>query len=71
VLSPAHSRIQTAILFCAGHDLTTSTIMNNITFGLTMLLVGMGGTLLTLWFLAILISWLTRFSQSKEEGGKP
>lgn len=45
--------------------------MNNITFGLTMLLVGMGGTLLTLWFLAILIGWLTRFTQSKEEGGKP
>lgn len=46
-------------------------IMDNITFGLTMLLVGMGGTLLTLWFLAILIGWLTRFCQSKEEGKKP
>lgn len=45
--------------------------MNNITFGLTMLLVGMGGTLLTLWFLAILIGWLTRICQTKEEGGKP
>jgi hypothetical protein len=43
--------------------------MNNITFGLTMLLVGMGGTLLTLWFMAILIGWLTRFCQSSEEGG--
>ena len=45
--------------------------MNNITFGLTMLLVGMGGTLLTLWFLAILIGWLTRICQTKEEGGTP
>jgi Na+-transporting methylmalonyl-CoA/oxaloacetate decarboxylase gamma subunit len=42
--------------------------MNNITFGLTMLLVGMGGTLLTLWFLAILIGWLVRFCQTSEKG---
>lgn len=41
--------------------------MNNVTFGLTMLLVGMGGTLLTLWFLAILIGWLTRLCQPKPE----
>lgn len=34
-----------------------------------MLLVGMGGTLLTLWILAILIGWLTRICQSKSEGG--
>jgi Na+-transporting methylmalonyl-CoA/oxaloacetate decarboxylase gamma subunit len=45
--------------------------MDNITFGLTMLLVGMGGTLLTLWFLAILIGWLTRFCQASEERSKP
>ena len=44
--------------------------MDNMTFGLTMLLVGMGGTLLTLWILAILIGWLTRLCQSSEEGGK-
>lgn len=44
--------------------------MDNMTFGLTMLLVGMGGTLLTLWILAILIGWLTRFCQTGEEGGK-
>lgn len=41
--------------------------MNNITFGLTMLLVGMGGTLLTLWFLAILIGWLVRLCQSERK----
>lgn len=43
--------------------------MDNITFGLTMLLVGMGGTLLTLWILAILIALLNRLCQSNPEGG--
>ncbi len=43
--------------------------MDNMTFGLTMLLVGMGGTLLTLWVLAILIGWLTKLCQPKSEGG--
>jgi hypothetical protein len=43
--------------------------MDNMTFGLTMLLVGMGGTLLTLWVLAILIGWLTKACQPKSEGG--
>ncbi|MEI6176605.1 MAG: OadG-related small transporter subunit [Verrucomicrobiota bacterium] len=45
--------------------------MDNTTFGLTMLLVGMGGTLLTLWILAILIGWLTRLCDTSKEGGKP
>lgn len=43
--------------------------MDNMTFGLTMLLVGMGGTLLTLWVLAILIGWLTKACQPKSKGG--
>lgn len=43
--------------------------MDNMTFGLTMLLVGMGGTLLTLWILAILIGLLCRLCQPKSEGG--
>ncbi len=43
--------------------------MDTRTFGLTMLLVGMGGTLLTLWVLAILIGWLTKLCQPKSEGG--
>lgn len=34
--------------------------MDNFTFGLTMLLVGMGGTLLTLWLLSLLIKGLTQ-----------
>jgi capsular polysaccharide biosynthesis protein len=43
--------------------------MDNITFGLTMLLVGMGGTLMALWILSILIGWLTRLCQPNSEGG--
>ncbi|MBK9989448.1 MAG: hypothetical protein IPP19_01620 [Verrucomicrobia bacterium] len=34
--------------------------MDNFTFGLTMLIVGMGGTLLTLWLLALLIKGITQ-----------
>jgi Na+-transporting methylmalonyl-CoA/oxaloacetate decarboxylase gamma subunit len=33
--------------------------MSQLTFGLTMLVVGMGGTLLTLWLLTLLIRGLT------------
>lgn len=43
--------------------------MDNTTFGLTMLLVGMGGTLLTLWILSLLIGLLNRLCQAKPEGG--
>lgn len=35
--------------------------MDNTTFGLTMLIVGMGGTLLTLWILTGVIHLLVRF----------
>jgi hypothetical protein len=42
--------------------------VDNITFGLTMLLVGMGGTMLTLWILAILMGWLTRLCQPRAKG---
>lgn len=34
--------------------------MNDLAFGLTLLVVGMGGTLLTLWFLTVLLHLLTR-----------
>lgn len=44
--------------------------MDSLTFGLTMLLVGMGGTLMTLWILSILIGWLTRLCQPRLQGGK-
>ena len=41
--------------------------MDNLTFGLTMLLVGMGGTLLTLFLVAALIRGLTSAFPPVEE----
>ena len=41
--------------------------MDNLTFGLTMLLVGMGGTLLTLFLVAALIRGLTAAFPPVEE----
>ena len=41
--------------------------MNNLAFGLTLLVVGMGGTLVTLWLLTLVIHALTSlFPVSKE-----
>jgi hypothetical protein len=34
--------------------------MDNWTFGVTMLIVGMGGTLLTLWLLSLIMSALKK-----------
>ncbi len=45
--------------------------MDNWTFGITMIVVGMGGTLLTLWILSLLMSFLNKlFPYRKEEEGK-
>jgi Na+-transporting methylmalonyl-CoA/oxaloacetate decarboxylase gamma subunit len=45
--------------------------MDNWTFGVTMIIVGMGGTLLTLWILSLLMSALKKvFPYKKEEEGK-
>ena len=45
--------------------------MDNWTFGITMIVVGMGGTLLTLWILSLIMSVLKKaFPIGKEEGGK-
>ncbi len=42
--------------------------MDNWTFGITMIVVGMGGTLLTLWILSLLMSLMKRiFPYGKEE----
>jgi Na+-transporting methylmalonyl-CoA/oxaloacetate decarboxylase gamma subunit len=42
--------------------------MDNWTFGMTMVIVGMGGTLLTLWILSLIMSVLKRvFPLKKEE----
>ena len=43
--------------------------MDNWTFGITMIIVGMGGTLLTLWILSLLMSLMKKlFPYIKEEG---
>ena len=45
--------------------------LDNWTFGMTMLIVGMGGTLLTLWILSLIMSLLKKiFPYKKEEEGK-
>jgi len=45
--------------------------MDNWTFGVTMIVVGMGGTLLTLWILSLLMSALKNaFPYKKEEEEK-
>jgi Na+-transporting methylmalonyl-CoA/oxaloacetate decarboxylase gamma subunit len=45
--------------------------MDNWTFGITMLVLGMGGTLLTLWILSLLMSLLKWvFPYRKEEETK-
>ena len=42
--------------------------MNNFTFGVTILIVGMGGTILTLWVMSLIMGLLTRmFPYEKEE----
>lgn len=42
--------------------------MDNWTFGITMIVVGMGGTLFTLWILSLLMSFMKRiFPITKEE----
>lgn len=43
--------------------------MSQLTFGLTMLTVGMGGTLLTLWLLTLLIRGITALFPP-ENGGR-
>jgi Na+-transporting methylmalonyl-CoA/oxaloacetate decarboxylase gamma subunit len=46
--------------------------MSNQSFGLTLLLVGMGGTLLTLWLLTLIIRVLTTLlPPPKPKGSKP
>jgi len=45
--------------------------MDNWTFGITMIVVGMGGTLLTLWILSLLMNVLRNlFPYRKEEEEK-
>ncbi len=45
--------------------------MDNWTFGITLVVVGMGGTVLTLWILSLLMMALKRvFPYQKEEAEK-
>jgi Na+-transporting methylmalonyl-CoA/oxaloacetate decarboxylase gamma subunit len=49
-------------------DIIRRYIMDNWTFGITMIIVGMGGTLLTLWILSLIMSLLKKLlPYSKEE----
>jgi Na+-transporting methylmalonyl-CoA/oxaloacetate decarboxylase gamma subunit len=42
--------------------------MDNWTFGITMIVVGMGGTILTLWILSLIMSLMKKLlPYSKEE----
>lgn len=42
--------------------------MDNFTFGVTMMVCGMGGTILTLWILSLIMTLLGRlFPEKKEE----
>ena len=42
--------------------------MDNWTFGITMIIVGMGGTLLALWILSVIMSVLKKAFPLKKEG---
>jgi hypothetical protein len=45
--------------------------MDNLTFGVSIIVVGMGGTLLTLWLLSLLMMLLKRiFPYKAENEGK-
>jgi hypothetical protein len=46
-------------------------LMDNLTFGVSIIVVGMGGTLLTLWLLSLLMVVLKRvFPYKAENEGK-
>lgn len=44
--------------------------LDNYTFGVTMLVAGMGGTLLTLWIMSLIMAALGKIFPVKEEEGK-
>lgn len=44
--------------------------MDNFTFGITMIIVGMGGTILTLLIMSLVMSLLTRVFPHKANGQK-
>ena len=42
--------------------------MDNVTFGVTMMVCGMGGTILTLWILSLIMTLLGKIFPEKKEG---
>jgi Na+-transporting methylmalonyl-CoA/oxaloacetate decarboxylase gamma subunit len=42
--------------------------LDNWTFGITMLVVGMGGTVLTLWILSLIMSLMKKIFPLRKEG---
>jgi hypothetical protein len=44
--------------------------MDNWTFGITMLVIGMGGTVLTLWILSLIMTLLKKVFPYVKEVGK-
>ena len=44
--------------------------MDNFTFGITMLICGMGGTLLTLWIMSLVMAGMGKLFPYKPEEGK-
>jgi Na+-transporting methylmalonyl-CoA/oxaloacetate decarboxylase gamma subunit len=43
-------------------------VMDNFTFGVTMMVCGMGGTILTLWVLSLIMRLLGKAFPEKKEG---
>ncbi len=41
--------------------------MDNLTFGITMLICGMGGTILTLWIMSLVMAFLGKLFPEKSE----
>ena len=44
--------------------------MDNFTFGVTMTIVGMGGTMFSLWFLTLIVNLMKRFLPVEESNEK-
>ena len=42
--------------------------MDNFTFGVTMMICGMGGTILTLWIMSLIMRLLGKLFREKKEG---
>jgi hypothetical protein len=63
-----NSFVEVAIGLMASLASMQEGVMDNWTFAITMIVVGMGGTLLTLWILSLLMGLLKKaFPYKKEE----